>query len=146
MSYRAMSSLNLDPEHTSCIGGRTVLTCRDCAGNAPRYVLHAFQKSIAHILISRRGAVCASCNGRGFGIFVCAHCNPAAAALSARNAASSTESSTLSSPASLSRSSSTSVSSRNDLAAARPWRRFGDGDGGPGGGRIGTSANTPRSV
>ncbi|GIJ82963.1 hypothetical protein Asppvi_001480 [Aspergillus pseudoviridinutans] len=128
MSYRAMSSLNLDPEHTACIGGRTVLTCRDCAGNAPR------------------GAVCASCNGRGFGIFVCAHCNPAAAALTARNAASSAESSKVSSPASLSRSSSTSVSSRNDLAAARPWKRFGDGDGGPGGGRIGTSANTPRSV
>ncbi|KAH2162124.1 hypothetical protein KXW33_001507 [Aspergillus fumigatus] len=123
-----MSSLNLDPEHTSCIGGRTVLSCQDYAGNAPR------------------GAVCASCNGRGFGIFICAHCNPAAAALHARNTAPSAESSRLSSPASLSRSSSTSMPSRNDPAAARPWRRFGDGDGGPGGGRIGTSANTPRSV
>ncbi|KAL3476846.1 hypothetical protein BJX99DRAFT_257970 [Aspergillus californicus] len=30
------SSLDLDPSHTSCIGGRTVLTCRNCAGNAPR--------------------------------------------------------------------------------------------------------------
>lgn len=141
-----MSSLNLDPEHTSCIGGRTVLTCQDCAGNAPRYILHVYQKSIAPNLISRRGAVCASCNGRGFGIFICAHCNPAAAALHARNTAPSAESSSLSSPASLSRSSSTSMPSRNDPAAARPWRRFGDGDGGPGGGRIGTSANTPRSV
>jgi hypothetical protein len=30
--------LNLDPEHISCIGGRTVVTCKGCAGNAPRYI------------------------------------------------------------------------------------------------------------
>lgn len=35
------SLLNLDPSHISCIGGRTVLTCRNCAGNAPRYVERA---------------------------------------------------------------------------------------------------------
>ncbi|KAL4870307.1 hypothetical protein BDV12DRAFT_195454 [Aspergillus spectabilis] len=36
------SSLDLDPAHTSCIGGRTVLTCRSCAGNAPRPVLPSY--------------------------------------------------------------------------------------------------------
>lgn len=36
MAQQSFAMLHLDPEHTSCIGGRTVLTCRSCAGNAPR--------------------------------------------------------------------------------------------------------------
>ncbi|KAL5002870.1 hypothetical protein BDV10DRAFT_181090 [Aspergillus recurvatus] len=109
------SSLDLDPTHTSCIGGRTVLTCRSCAGNAPRT------------------SICSSCSGRGFNIFVCAHCNPAAVVnrhISAATSASST-------PASLSRSSSTSVSSYNDRLA--PNSR----SGGSGSGRV--ENNPPRS-
>ncbi|PLB35789.1 uncharacterized protein BDW47DRAFT_109833 [Aspergillus candidus] len=130
----SMATIQLDPGHTSCIGGRTVLTCRHCAGNAPR------------------GAICNSCSGRGFNIFICAHCNPAGAAAAAVRTVggafqtSTPESSTPTSPASLSRSSSTSVSSQNDLRQTQPWRRFGDGDDGPGGGRIGANANTPRGL
>lgn len=37
MASSTQSLLNLDPEHISCIGGRTVVTCKGCAGNAPRY-------------------------------------------------------------------------------------------------------------
>ncbi|KAL4753073.1 hypothetical protein BDW72DRAFT_44325 [Aspergillus terricola var. indicus] len=109
------SSLDLDPTHTSCIGGRTVLTCRSCAGNAPRTT------------------ICNSCSGRGFNIFVCAHCNPTAVVnrhISAATSASST-------PASLSRSSSTSVSSYNDRLA--PNSR----GGASGSGRV--ENNPPRS-
>ncbi|KAI9374231.1 hypothetical protein BJX61DRAFT_540965 [Aspergillus egyptiacus] len=116
------SSLDLDPNHTSCIGGRTVITCRSCAGNAPR------------------GPVCTGCSGRGFNIFICARCNPAAA-ISQRSSTATSESS---SPASLSRSSSTSVSSYNDRMAQGSLRRFGDRDGGSGGGRLETNANQPR--
>ncbi|CAG8014116.1 unnamed protein product [Penicillium nalgiovense] len=36
--------LNLDPEHISCIGGRTVVTCKGCAGNAPRSNLPQLQR------------------------------------------------------------------------------------------------------
>ncbi|KAL2868175.1 uncharacterized protein BJX67DRAFT_63035 [Aspergillus lucknowensis] len=50
MVNQAVSSLELDPTHTSCIGGKTVLTCRSCAGNAPRYV------ALCHI--HRLGADC----------------------------------------------------------------------------------------
>lgn len=38
MASSTQSLLNLDPEHISCIGGRTVVTCKGCAGNAPRYI------------------------------------------------------------------------------------------------------------
>ncbi|KAH8433061.1 uncharacterized protein LDX57_010700 [Aspergillus melleus] len=117
MAHQAVSTLRLDPEHTSCIGGRTVLTCRHCAGNAPR------------------GSICTSCSGRGFNIFICAHCNPAAAS------AQTPDSSTPNSPVSLSRSSSTSLTARQDMRN-QPWRRFGDGNDGPGGGRIGTNAKS----
>ena len=63
-----LSPFHLDPDHISCIGGRTVQTCRGCAGNAPRYVhfqriavpnffqvgehqyvLHNWQRLIIHI-------------------------------------------------------------------------------------------------
>ncbi|KAL5363421.1 hypothetical protein BJX96DRAFT_118639 [Aspergillus floccosus] len=132
MAYQAVPSIDLDPSHTSCIGGRTILTCRSCAGNAPR------------------GAICPSCSGRGFNIFICAHCNPAAAAAAARSVialqSSTPESSAPASPESLSRSSSTSVSSRNDprqTHLSQPWKRFGDGDGSSGG-SVGT--NTPRGL
>ncbi|KAL4964887.1 uncharacterized protein BDV14DRAFT_63821 [Aspergillus stella-maris] len=81
------SSLELDPSHTSCIGGRTVLTCRNCAGNAPRTTK------------------CGTCDGKGFNIFVCSHCNPAAAVNRHHSAATSASST----PASLSRSSSTTA-------------------------------------
>ncbi|KAL5333366.1 hypothetical protein BJX70DRAFT_392244 [Aspergillus crustosus] len=115
------SSLDLDPTHNSCIGGRTVLTCRSCAGNAPRTT------------------ICNSCSGRGFNIFACAHCNPAAA-VNRRTSAVTSESST---PASLSRSSSTSVSSFNDRVAPNSVRRFGDRDGGPGSGRVEGNSRRP---
>ncbi|KAL2844757.1 hypothetical protein BJY01DRAFT_186033 [Aspergillus pseudoustus] len=121
MAHRAGPSPNLDPNHTSCIGGHTILTCRGCAGNAPR------------------NSVCASCSGRGFNMFVCIHCNPAAA--TSRTAAATLESST---PASLSRSSSTSVSSYNDRLDPSSVRRFGDRDGGSGGGRVETNSRNPR--
>ncbi|KAJ5539662.1 hypothetical protein N7513_007994 [Penicillium frequentans] len=112
----AHSLLNLDPGHISCIGGRTVLTCRNCAGNAPR------------------GSICTSCQGRGFNIFICARCNPAAAASSVRTnatAASATAnttpgSSAPSSPGSLSRSPSTSYPSHPDSSASRSWKRIDD--------------------
>ncbi|KAL2856291.1 hypothetical protein BJX68DRAFT_206343 [Aspergillus pseudodeflectus] len=61
MDDRASSSSDLDPSHTSCIGGRMVLTCPSCAGNAPRT------------------SACTNCSGRGFNMFVCTHCSPAAA-------------------------------------------------------------------
>ncbi|KAJ5115136.1 hypothetical protein NUU61_000895 [Penicillium alfredii] len=38
MANSTLAILHLDPDHISCIGGRTVLTCRSCAGNAPRYI------------------------------------------------------------------------------------------------------------
>ncbi|KKK19694.1 hypothetical protein ARAM_007048 [Aspergillus rambellii] len=128
MVYQTASPIHLDPTHTSCIGGRTVLTCRSCAGNAPR------------------GAICTSCSGRGFNIFICAHCNPAGAASNAQAARSLPNgASEPSTPASLSRSSSTSVFSFNDQITGNPWRRSGDRDGGSGGGRLQTNANQPRS-
>ncbi|KAJ5566160.1 hypothetical protein N7535_007798 [Penicillium sp. DV-2018c] len=52
---------NYDPTHISCVGRRTVITCKGCAGNAPRH------------------KVCVQCGGVGFNIFPCAHCNPAGA-------------------------------------------------------------------
>ncbi|CAG8025353.1 unnamed protein product [Penicillium salamii] len=117
---------NLDPEHISCIGGRTVVTCKSCAGNAP------------------------SCNGRGFNIFVCAHCNPAAAAAAARAMANPTSASAMtpgstapSSPGSLSRSSSTSYPSHPD-PRSRSYGRYGDRDG-PSCGKIDTDANRSRN-
>ncbi|PYH95316.1 hypothetical protein BO71DRAFT_205301 [Aspergillus ellipticus CBS 707.79] len=122
----------MDPEHTSCIGGRTVLTCRNCAGNAPR------------------GAICSCCGGRGFNIFVCTHCNPESATASVRSTPSSLlvntpDSSAPASPASLSRSSST-VSSYHDPKQIATWKRLGDGDESPSGGKIGTKANTSRNL
>ncbi|KAL2811460.1 hypothetical protein BDW59DRAFT_168006 [Aspergillus cavernicola] len=116
------SSLDLDPAHTSCIGGRTVLTCRSCAGNAPR------------------NSICTSCSGRGFNIFVCTRCNPVAA-INHRTSATTSETST---PDSVSRSSSTSVSSFNDRLAPASVRGVGDRDGGSGGGRLETNTNQPR--
>ncbi|GFF32613.1 hypothetical protein IFM46972_03607 [Aspergillus udagawae] len=53
-----MSSPNLDPEHTACIGGRTVLTCRDCAGNAPR-------GAHLHLCTLQPGGGCAYCQECG---------------------------------------------------------------------------------
>ncbi|KAJ5925640.1 hypothetical protein N7454_008279 [Penicillium verhagenii] len=131
----AQSLFSLDPGHISCIGGRTALTCRNCAGNAPR------------------GSICTSCDGRGFNIFVCAHCNPAAAAASIRigdTAASATANSTPgssapSSPGSLSRSPSTSYPSHSDPRTSRSWKPLGDDSRDrTGRGRIET--NTPRSL
>ncbi|KAJ5816619.1 hypothetical protein N7447_008852 [Penicillium robsamsonii] len=123
--------LNLDPEHISCIGGRTVVTCKGCAGNAPR------------------GAICLSCNGRGFNIFVCAHCNPAAAAAAARATANPTAasaetpgSSALSSPGLLSRTPSTSYS---DPSVARSYAKYGDDRDSTSCGRIDGNMNKPRN-
>ncbi|KAL4943428.1 hypothetical protein BDV06DRAFT_221266 [Aspergillus oleicola] len=101
------SSLELDPNHKSCIGGRTVLTCRSCAGNAPRT------------------SKCGTCDGKGFNIFVCSRCNPAAVANQHQSAATSAAST----PASLSRSSSTT-------AAVYP--------GGAGAGRVENTSSNPR--
>ncbi|KAJ5592706.1 hypothetical protein N7537_009610 [Penicillium hordei] len=134
MASPTQSLLNLDPEHISCIGGRTVVTCKGCAGNAPR------------------GAICLSCNGRGFNIFVCAHCNPAVAAAAARATANSTAasaetsgSSAPSSPGSLSRSSSTSHPSHIDPNVARTYARYGDGRDNTSCGRIDSNMNKPRN-
>ncbi|OJJ04220.1 hypothetical protein ASPVEDRAFT_43679 [Aspergillus versicolor CBS 583.65] len=91
------SSIELDPTHRSCIGGKTVLTCRSCAGNAPR----------------NSASICSSCRGHGFTMFVCSHCHPDAAT-NHRNASAA---STVSTPESLSRSSSTSVSYNDRLPA-----------------------------
>jgi len=84
-----------------------------------------------------RGAICASCNGRGFNIYICVHCNPAAAAAVARSSVHSTASpatanttpgsSAPSSPGSLSRSPSTSYPSHSDTRATLSWKRYGDG-------------------
>jgi hypothetical protein len=144
MAHHAVSSVHLDPEHTSCIGGRTVLTCRSCAGNAPRFApsqAYTFDMRLSCL----RGAICSSCSGRGFNVFICVHCNPVAAAVAVRSAASlhhsTPGSSENTSPASLSRSSSTSMSSQNGTRQNRTWRRFDDGDDHSGGGSVG---NTPR--
>ncbi|OQE37185.1 hypothetical protein PENCOP_c010G00369 [Penicillium coprophilum] len=129
MASPIQSLLNLDPEHISCIGGRTVVTCKGCAGNAPR------------------GAICLSCNGRGFNIFVCAHCNPAAAAAAARATANPTAasaetpgSSAPSSPGSLSRTPSTS---HPDPTVTR-YAKYGDGRDSSCG-RIDSNMNKPRN-
>ncbi|KAL4777930.1 hypothetical protein BJX76DRAFT_188238 [Aspergillus varians] len=111
-----VSSLELDPTHTSCLGGRTVVTCRSCAGNAPRT------------------AVCSSCKGQGFNTFVCAHCHPAVSV----NRRTSAATSTVSTPASLSRSSSNSAppASCNEPVAPNSLRRVGDQNNGSGDGRV----------
>lgn len=140
MVNQAVSSLDLDPTHTSCVGGKTVLTCRSCAGNAPRYVMLLLVLSMGLVLITSRNSVCSSCSGRGFNIYICTHCNPAAAI----NRRTSTTTPNGSTPASLSRGSSTSVSSYNDRLAPNSLRRFGDRDGGSGGGRLETNTNRPR--
>ncbi|KGO37164.1 hypothetical protein PEX1_076330 [Penicillium expansum] len=134
MASSTQSLFSLDPEHISCVGGRTVVTCKGCAGNAPR------------------GAICLNCNGRGFNIFICAHCNPAAAAAAARAmvnpTAASAEtpgSSTPSSPSSLSRSSSNSHSSHADPSIARSYGKYGDGRDSTSCGRIDSNMNKPRN-
>ncbi|BCS29903.1 uncharacterized protein APUU_80206S [Aspergillus puulaauensis] len=71
-------------------------------------------------------------------MFVCSHCHPASAA-NRRDASAAT--SAVSTPESLSRSSSTSVSSYNDRLAPTSVRRFGDRDHGSAGGRV---ENNPR--
>ncbi|OGE49577.1 hypothetical protein PENARI_c020G07289 [Penicillium arizonense] len=135
MASSTNSLLNLDPQHISCIGGRTVLTCKSCAGNAPR------------------GSICTSCNGRGFNIFICVQCNPtvAAAAATARATANLTSasagtgtpgSSAPSSPGSLSRSSSTSYPSHPDPRVGRSWGRRGTSCGSV---ETNTNTNTPRN-
>ncbi|RAL02065.1 uncharacterized protein BO80DRAFT_38170 [Aspergillus ibericus CBS 121593] len=131
MSAQAGSMYQRDPGHTSCIGGRTVMTCRSCAGNAPR-----------------SNAVCSSCNGRGFNVFICPHCNPTAAAAAIKSTTSSSQgttpdSSVPASPASLSRSSSTLSSDTRHITA---WRRSGDGDESSSGGHLGARSNTPRTI
>ncbi|KAJ5989423.1 hypothetical protein N7481_004633 [Penicillium waksmanii] len=134
MATSNFSPFHLDPDHISCIGGRTVQTCRGCAGNAPR------------------GAVCTSCEGRGFNISICAHCNPAAAATAVRSSnavASATAnitpgSSAPSSPGSLSRSPSTSYPSQPDPRTSKAWRRYGKGRDSTNCGRVET--NTPRNL
>ncbi|KAJ5154351.1 uncharacterized protein N7500_009790 [Penicillium coprophilum] len=140
--------LDLDPEHRSCIGGRTVVTCKGCAGNAPRYTP---LKHPSHLYPNTnaipRGAICPSCNGRGFNIFVCAHCNSAAAAAAARATANPTAasaetpgSSVPSSPGSLSRTPSTS---HPDPTVAR-YAKYGDGRDSSCG-RIDSNMNKPRN-
>ncbi|KAJ5306075.1 hypothetical protein N7508_005090 [Penicillium antarcticum] len=113
MATSTNSFLNLDPQHISCIGGRTVLTCKSCAGNAP------------------------SCNGRGFNIFICAQCNPAASTGPATPV-----SSAPSSPGSLSRSLSTSYPSHSDPRGGRTWGRGGTSCGHV---ETNTNSNMPRN-
>ena len=151
MASSTNALLNLDPEHISCIGGRTVVTCKSCAGNAPRYI-YTTPTQTYKSNTSPRGSICSSCNGRGFNIFVCAHCNPAAAAAAARaianptSATATTPGSTApSSPGSLSRSSSTSFPSHPDPRAARSYGGYSDGSDGTSCGRIDTNANRSRN-
>ncbi|KAF3386594.1 hypothetical protein F1880_000339, partial [Penicillium rolfsii] len=123
------SHFQFDPDHVSCIGGRTVVTCRDCAGNAPR------------------GAVCTSCGGQGFNIFICGHCNPSTVrtASSLSTTANTTPGSSVSSsPGSSSRSSSTSYASHSEPRRDGTWRRPGDARDGTNYGRVGTQ--TPRNL
>ncbi|CAG8910062.1 unnamed protein product [Penicillium egyptiacum] len=134
MASSTQSLFNLDPAHIACIGGRTVVTCKGCAGNAPR------------------GTICLGCNGRGFNIFVCAHCNPAAAAAAARATANPTAasaetpgSSAPSSPGSLSRSSSTSHPSHADPSVARSYAKYGDGRDSTSCGRIDSNIHKSRN-
>ncbi|KAL3460770.1 hypothetical protein BJX64DRAFT_174584 [Aspergillus heterothallicus] len=121
MVERTVSTHDIDPNHISCVGGTTVVTCPSCAGNAPK------------------NSVCTSCRGCGINMFVCRHCNPAAAI--SRTSAATSESLT---PASLSRSSSTSVSSYNDRLAPNSARRLGEQDGSSGGGQLETNSRNPR--
>ncbi|KAJ5482646.1 hypothetical protein N7475_001458 [Penicillium sp. IBT 31633x] len=155
--------LNLDPEHISCIGGKTVITCKGCAGNAPRYVPISTKTSTPPFTSTHtipitntnqlpRGEICTSCKGRGFNIFICAHCNPTAAATAARETVNTTvatvatqSSSALSFPDSLSHSSSTSYPSPADPNAARSYGRYGDGRDSTSCGRIDSNANKPRN-
>lgn len=155
MASSTQSLLNLDPEHISCIGGRTVVTCKGCAGNAPRYTP---APNIAFITPNTnpipRGAICLSCNGRGFNIFVCAHCNPAAAAAAAAArvtanpttaSAETPGSSAPSSPGSLSRSSSGSHPSHIDPNVARSYAKYGGDRDSTSCGRIDSNMNKPRN-
>ncbi|KAJ5735242.1 uncharacterized protein N7483_000367 [Penicillium malachiteum] len=143
MSPANNSLLSLDPTHTSCVAGKTALTCRSCAGNAPR------------------GSVCTSCAGLGYTLFLCGHCHPAGGgtpirtttwstgsirtntiAVSSRTANTTPGSSAPSSPGSLSRSPSTSFP---DPRVSQAWKRVGGGSrDGTGCGRVET--NTPRNL
>ncbi|PYH58450.1 uncharacterized protein BO96DRAFT_242091 [Aspergillus niger CBS 101883] len=130
MSHQSGLMYQRDPGHTSCIGGRTVVTCRSCAGNAPR------------------NSVCSSCNGRGFNVFICPHCHPAAAAAAFKGCVGSSQgttpnSSVPASPSSLSRSSSTLSSDTRHMGNER---RSGDSDESSSGGHIGAGTNPPRTV
>ncbi|PWY69292.1 hypothetical protein BO83DRAFT_69293 [Aspergillus eucalypticola CBS 122712] len=130
MPHQAGLMYQRDPGHTSCIGGRTVVTCRSCAGNAPR------------------NSVCSSCNGRGFNVFICPHCNPAAAAAAFKGSAGTSQgttpnSSVPASPSSLSRSSSTLSSDTRPIGNGR---RSGDSDESSSGGHVGAGTNSPRTV
>ncbi|KAI2707711.1 hypothetical protein CBS147332_6769 [Penicillium roqueforti] len=126
---------NLDPDHRSCVGGRKVVTCKGCAGNAPRET------------------ICRSCNGCGLNVSPCPHCHPAAAAAVAAaraTAAASAEtpgssgSPAPSSPGSLSRSSSTS-NPYVDPRVARAYAKYGDGRGNTSCGRMDSEMNKPRN-
>jgi hypothetical protein len=112
--------------------------------NQPRILIH-------HLY---RGAVCTSCQGRGFNIFICAHCNPAAAATAVRSsntvasvtANTTPGSSAPSSPGSLSRSPSTSYPTQPDARTSKAWRRYGDGRDSTNCGRVETNTSTPRNL
>ncbi|KAJ5723222.1 hypothetical protein N7488_001257 [Penicillium malachiteum] len=138
MSSAHNSLLSLDPTHTSCVAGKTALTCRSCAGNAPR------------------GSICTTCAGLGYTLFLCGHCNPAGGAAPVRangwgtssirtnpigvprTANTTPGSSAPSSPGSLSRSPSTSFP---DPRTSRSWNGTRDGTSC---GRV--EANTPRNL
>ncbi|KAJ5888540.1 hypothetical protein N7495_008581 [Penicillium taxi] len=111
--------------------------------------IHILQKLIKPF---HRSAVCSSCDGRGFNIFICTHCNPAVVAAAARSSASTTASSASdtanntpgssapSSPGSLSRSPSVSYASSSHAdpssRASRSWKRYGDGRDGTSCGQV----------
>ncbi|KAJ5124493.1 uncharacterized protein N7515_008318 [Penicillium bovifimosum] len=107
MASSSFTFVDPDPTHISCLGGRTVLTCKGCAGNAPR------------------GSICTTCKGHGFTIYPCGRCHPAAAADAAAVRASAAAAATAARSSATPSTSSTSA----DPNAAGGSARLGDSCG-----------------
>ncbi|KAK2747970.1 hypothetical protein FQN57_001561 [Myotisia sp. PD_48] len=118
-SQNNINILNLDPHHESCMDGRTIVTCRTCAGHA-----------------SRGYEYCLACNGYGFSIYQCVHCNPELKGKATEKSSSEKK------PAD--ENSNAKPSSRRGPNLDPPknnHRKHGDGGGGVGGGSGGGSNN-----
>lgn len=140
---RQYPSVELDPQHNTCVGGRTIITCPDCAGNAPRYThththiqtpfpskpIPTYLTNTIHTT-STTASICETCQGRGFNVFVCAHCNPALAE-ALREAEKKEEEIRKAVSASAADAATRSGDSTSSASRMGPhWRRFGDGGSG----------------